>query len=90
MSTRSRSKPDSAPAQPESFEAAIDELEKLVAAMESGQLALEASLASYERGLQLLRYCQGKLDSVEQRIQVLDNDALKPFAPAPDQDGGNA
>lgn len=90
MSTRSRTKTDSAPAAPESFEAAVEELEKLVAAMESGQLALEASLASYERGLQLLRYCQGKLDSVEQRIQVLDNGALKPFVPTPDQDGGNA
>jgi len=45
--------------QPESFEAALAELEKIVASMESGKLTLEQSLAAHKRGLELAQYCQG-------------------------------
>lgn len=66
-------------AQPESFEAASAELEKIVAAMEAGQMSLEASLAAYQRGVELLQYCQNKLQSAQQQVQILEADMLKNF-----------
>jgi len=62
------------------FEAALEELEKLVAAMEAGQLPLEESLAAYRRGAALLQHCQGLLADAEEKIRVLDNGVLRPFA----------
>lgn len=66
--------------QPTSFEAAMADLEKLVAQMEAGELPLEASVAAYKRGSDLVRYCTMQLDKVEQQVKVLDGDMLKPFA----------
>ena len=62
-----------------SFEAALAELEKLVAGMESGQLSLEQSLAAHARGLELAQYCQAKLAQAQQQVQVLEAGALKAF-----------
>ncbi|SMB26388.1 exonuclease VII small subunit [Sterolibacterium denitrificans] len=77
-------------AAPASFEAALDELETIVRAMEAGQLPLEASLASYERGITLLKYCQETLDAAEQKLQLLENNVLRNFAPAAASgDGGS-
>ncbi len=73
-------------APPASYEAAMAELETLVASMESGELPLEASLAAYRRGAELVRYCQQKLERVEQQVRVLEGDVLKPMA----GDAGNA
>lgn len=70
---------------PNSFEDALSELETLVQAMESGQQPLEASLAAYERGLSLLRFCQEKLQTVEARVQVLEGESLVPLS-APTSD----
>ena len=67
--------------QPESFEAAIVELEGLVARMESGELPLEDSLAAYKRGAELLLYCQSALQSAEQQVRILEENTLKPFSP---------
>lgn len=66
-------------AQPESFEAASAELEKIVAAMEAGQMSLEASLVAYQRGVELLQYCQNKLQSAQQQVRILEADMLKNF-----------
>lgn len=66
--------------QPTSFEAAMADLEKLVAQMEAGELPLEASVAAYQRGSELVRYCTMQLDKVEQQVKVLEGDMLKPFA----------
>ena len=66
-------------AQPESFEAASAELEKIVAAMEAGQMSLEASLSAYQRGAELLQYCQGKLQVAQQQVRILEADMLKNF-----------
>lgn len=66
--------------QPTSFEAAMADLEKLVAQMEAGELPLEASVAAYQRGAELVRYCTMQLDKVEKQVQVLEGDMLKPFA----------
>jgi exodeoxyribonuclease VII small subunit len=53
------------------FEAAIAELESIVKKLEEGDLALEQSLALYERGVQLSRFCHARLEEAERRIEVL-------------------
>ena len=64
------------------FEAAIAELEGIVKKLEEGDLALEQSLALYERGVQLSRFCHARLEDAERRIEVLgERGDLKP-APA--------
>ena len=62
---------------PESFEAALAELESLVQGMETGKLSLEESLAAYQRGAVLLKHCQGALAAAEQKIQVLEAGQLQ-------------
>ncbi|NIC41782.1 exodeoxyribonuclease VII small subunit [Aquabacterium sp. A08] len=66
-----------APAQPASYEAAVQELDALVARLDAGQLPLDELLTQYQRGAQLLAYCREKLDAVEQQIQVMDGGELK-------------
>jgi exodeoxyribonuclease VII small subunit len=64
------------------FEGAIAELESVVKKLEDGDMALEQSLALYERGVQLSRFCHARLEEAERRIDVLtDRGELKP-APA--------
>lgn len=70
---------------PISFEQALAELEALVSQMESGQLPLEQSLASYKRGAELLQYCQKSLTDVEQQVRLLnDANTLQPYTPNDD------
>jgi exodeoxyribonuclease VII small subunit len=64
------------------YESALAELEAIVARMEDGQLPLEASLAAYQRGAELLKFCQTKLADVQQKVRVLDADVLKHFSDA--------
>ena len=70
------------------FEASLEELEGLVERMEEGELSLEESLKTYERGIALSRACQKSLDAAEQRIRILsekDGDAeARPFEPDDD------
>ena len=65
---------------PESFEQAMAELAQLVTQMEAGQLPLEASVAAYARGSELVKYCAAQLEKVESQVKVLEGDMLKPFA----------
>lgn len=77
--------PDSAtpPADlPASYEAALAELEQLVARLDAGQLPLDQLLAGYRRGAALLAFCRERLQAVEQQVQLLDGDTLKPWNPA--------
>ncbi|MEL6710395.1 MAG: exodeoxyribonuclease VII small subunit [Pseudomonadota bacterium] len=53
------------------FEVALEELESLVAQMETGTLSLEDALQAFERGIQLTRACQQKLQAAEQQIRIL-------------------
>lgn len=62
-----------------SFEAAVAELEQLVAEMESGKLSLESSLAAYQRGAELLKLCRTRLDDAQQQVRVLEDGALRNF-----------
>ena len=64
---------------PQSLEAALAELEKIVSSMEEGQLPLERSLAAYKRGAELLKYCQGALQDAQQQVKVLEDGILKDF-----------
>jgi exodeoxyribonuclease VII small subunit len=64
---------------PVSFEAAMAELEQLVASMEAGELPLEASVAAYKRGSELVKYCAAQLEKVEHQVKILEGDMLKPF-----------
>ena len=70
----------SIPSLPATYEAALKELESLIAGLESGQLPLDQLLAGYQRGAQLLAFCKGKLDAVETQIKVLEATELKPWA----------
>jgi exodeoxyribonuclease VII small subunit len=65
---------------PESFEQAMAELAQLVTQMESGQMPLEASVAAYARGSELVRYCAAQLEKVESQVKVLEGEMLKPFS----------
>jgi exodeoxyribonuclease VII small subunit len=66
-----------------SFETAITELESIVSQLESGDLELEKSLALFERGIELTRLSQSKLQEAEQKVQILmakqDHLELQPF-----------
>ena len=62
---------------PANFESAMEELEKIVARMESGELSLEDSLAAHKRGLELAQYCQGVLAKAQQQVKVLEEGTLK-------------
>lgn len=54
------------------FEAALTELEAIVKKLEDGDQTLESSLALYERGVQLSRFCHARLEDAERRIEVLN------------------
>lgn len=75
---------------PESFEAAVAELDGIVHRMEDGSLSLEQSLAAYKRGAELVQYCQKTLADVQQQVKILEAGLFKPFEddndPADDED----
>lgn len=63
-----------------SFEQALKELEGIVAQMETGQLPLEQSLQAYQRGSELLQFCQKSLAAIEQQVRLLnENNALQTY-----------
>ncbi len=56
------------------FETALEELEKVVERLESGELSLEDSLAAFEEGVRLVKFCNQKLTEVEKKIELLVKD----------------
>lgn len=64
---------------PSTYEEALAELERLVAAMEGGQLPLDGLLTSYQRGAELLIFCRQRLEAVESQVKLLENGQLKPW-----------
>ncbi len=64
---------------PASYEAALAELEQLVARIESGQMPLDDMLAGYQRGAALLAFCRARLEAVQEQIKVLDDGQLQPW-----------
>ncbi len=67
----SRKKPENL-----SFEEALSELETLVDHLEQGDITLEDSLKSFERGVALTRSCQQALSEAEQKVSILNEKAL--------------
>ena len=47
------------------------EIEQLVSQLEQGDISLEDSLKSFERGVNLTRVCQKALKDAEQKVQIL-------------------
>jgi exodeoxyribonuclease VII small subunit len=76
--------PDATPADPPpSFEKLVDQLDKLVAQLESGQLSLEDSLAAFDTGMAISRKAAAILDAAEHRLEQIagspDKPELKPL-----------
>ena len=73
----SKNKP---PAAELNFEKAMDRLETIVEQMESGKLPLEDLIVRYEEGMNLVKVCQERLSSAEQKIEIIArNNAGKPI-----------
>ena len=73
----SKTKP---PAAELNFEKAMDRLEAIVEQMESGKLPLEDLIVRYEEGMNLVKVCQERLTSAEQKIEIIArNNAGKPI-----------
>ena len=56
------------------FEEALERLESIVRNLEKGDLTLEESLAAFEEGIGLYRFCTGKLDDAERKVEILLKD----------------
>ncbi|NIO08375.1 MAG: exodeoxyribonuclease VII small subunit, partial [Deltaproteobacteria bacterium] len=75
------------------FEDAVEELERVVEQLESGDLSLEDSLAAFENGVRLVKFCNQKLTEVERKIELLVKDKdgkpqLKPLEDLAEDDTG--
>lgn len=69
------------------FESAISELEKIVKQLEDGDLPLDKSLALFERGVTLSKYCHDQLGAAQRRIELLtERGDLKDAAHLADRD----
>ena len=72
-----------------SFEEALSRLDEIVLDMERGKLTLDSSLEAFSEGVALIRFCNEKLDSAEQRVKILlagedGKTGEAPFAPQSD------
>lgn len=65
------------------FERAVEQVEKIIEKIESGEIGLEASITEYERGVALIRRCRQVLERAEQRVDELTGqmNALPSAAP---------
>ena len=69
------------------FEKSLQQLEKIVGNMESGELGLEESLAQFEKGIKLAKTCQDTLASAELRVeQLIEKNGLQQTIPLEDLD----
>ena len=78
--------------QEQNFEESFRELESIVRRLEGEQLTLDDSLALFEKGIHLSRFCHQKLSEVEKKIELILADAkgdpaVKPFESPEDEDG---
>jgi exodeoxyribonuclease VII small subunit len=77
------------------FEGSLKRLEEIVAQLEGDKLALEQSLEIFEEGVKLVRFCAGRLDEAERRIEILLADKegqlrAEPFPEEPEDATGEA
>lgn len=57
------------------FEKALQQLEDIAVKLEEGDLGLDDSIAQFEKGMRLARYCREKLDEAERKIEILQKGA---------------
>jgi exodeoxyribonuclease VII small subunit len=77
------------------FEESLKRLEEIVVQLEGNALALDQSLAIFEEGVKLVRFCTGRLDDAERRIEILLSDKAgrlhaEPFPEEPEDAAGEA
>jgi len=65
------------------FESALGRLEEIVRALENGDLALDAALDLFEEGIRLSRFCHGKLEDAQRRVELMLKDADGGIRPVP-------
>jgi len=67
-----------------SFEESLSELERTVADLEQGDISLDDALKQFERGINLVRNSQAKLEQAQQKVAILlkqdENAPLSPYA----------
>ena len=63
--------PDDAESKPQTFESCLDQLEKVVKELETGDLQLERSLELFEKGMALSETCRKQLEEAETRVELL-------------------
>jgi len=69
------------------FEKTLQQLEKIVSKMESGELGLEDSLEQFEKGVKLAKACQDRLASAELRVtRLIEKNGLQQTVPLEDLD----
>ncbi len=56
----------------QTFEQALEELEKIVAQVEQGEIGLEESIDKYEQGMKLIKHCRAILSQAEKRIETIN------------------
>lgn len=54
------------------FENALGRLEEIVSQLESGEITLDESIKAFEEGKELVRFCLGKLEQAEKKVQKLE------------------
>jgi exodeoxyribonuclease VII small subunit len=57
-----------------SIEQAFGQIKELLGEMESEDASLEKTFENYEKGMQLLQYCNDRIDKVEKKVQKLNAD----------------
>ncbi len=77
--------------EPPKFEQAIVDLKGIVSKLEGGDLPLEEALSLFEKGIELTKYCNQKLDEAEKRVEILLKDEkgdlrTEPFEHSPDEE----
>jgi exodeoxyribonuclease VII small subunit len=80
MSPAKQKKSSQSPVEGLSYEQALTELETIVTSLEANKLSLEDSMALFERGQALTKYCIELLDKAELRVKQLSGDSLVDFA----------
>lgn len=77
------------------FEEALKKLEEIVEKLEQGEVPLEKSIQLYEEGMKLSKFCAGKLEEAEKKIEILTRteegkpkkEPFQPTTPEPTREG---
>jgi len=67
-----------------SYEDAVERIEELIDAIESGEIGLDESLKAFEEGMGLIKVCRARLETAEQRVAELLAEDDTPAGDSPD------